>query len=208
MKQTEQTKKPPRGMTKDKDYTSQYKGVSRYTHPIYKFVWYCARYGKDYQSYHFIEIDAAKAVDKVRISKGLSPINVFKKNMKQLTQFLSNEILVQKLRKNTDKHYIQSIQKMLDKESMSKDDFINTGRLMPISIYLSEYGNPSSFHKDVKDVMRYAGGFYIQILPTSEWLFDSNDANESDEVSTTFRSMKISDVEDAMWEQYVQKKIQ
>jgi hypothetical protein len=56
--------------------------------------------------------------------------------------------------------------------------------------------------------MRYAGGFCVQVLPTGEWLFDTNDANESDEVSTKYRSPKLSDVENELWHSYVQKKIQ
>jgi hypothetical protein len=128
--------------------------------------------------------------------------------MNKLSDFLSTEILVQKLRKNTDKHYIQMIQTLSDKGVMTKEDFINTGRLMEKRYYLSEFVFHSYFSDEVKDVMRYAGGYCIQILPTGEWLFDSNDATEGDEVSTKFKSAKLTDVEDQLWSNYVQKKIQ
>lgn len=128
--------------------------------------------------------------------------------MNKLSDFLSTEILVQKLRKNTDKHYIQMIQTLSDKGVMTKDDFINTGRLMEKRYYLSEFVFHSYFSDEVKDVMRYAGGYCVQILPTGEWLFDSNDATEGDEVSTKFKSAKLTDVEDQLWSNYVQKKIQ
>jgi hypothetical protein len=128
--------------------------------------------------------------------------------MNKLSDFLSTEILVQKLRKNTDKHYIQMIQTLSDKGVMTKEDFINTGRLMEKRYYLSEFVFHSYFSDEVKDVMRYAGGYCVQILPTGEWLFDSNDATESDEVSTKFKSAKLTDVEDQLWSNYVQKKIQ
>jgi hypothetical protein len=128
--------------------------------------------------------------------------------MNKLSDFLSTEILVQKLRKNTDKHYIQMIQTLSDKGVMTKEDFINTGRLMEKRYYLSEFVFHSYFSDEVKDVMRYAGGYCVQILPTGEWLFDSNDASESDEVSTKFKSAKLTDVEDQLWSNYVQKKIQ
>ena len=128
--------------------------------------------------------------------------------MNKLSDFLSTEVLVQKLRKNPDKHYIQMIQTLSDKGVMTKDDFINTGRLMEKRYYLSEFVFHSYFSDEVKDVMRYAGGYCIQILPTGEWLFDSNDAAESDEVSTKFKSAKLNDVEDQLWSNYVQKKIQ
>jgi hypothetical protein len=128
--------------------------------------------------------------------------------MNKLLDFLSTEVLVQKLRKSPDKHYIQMIQMLSDKGVMTKEDFINTGRLMEKKYYLSEFVFHSFFSDEVKDVMRYAGGYCIQILPTGEWLFDSNDAAESDEVSTKFKSRKLPDVEDQMWTHYVQKKIQ
>lgn len=128
--------------------------------------------------------------------------------MNKLSDFLSTEVLVQKLRKNPDKHYIQMIQTLSDKGVMTKDDFINTGRLMEKRYYLSEFVFHSYFSDEVKDVMRYAGGYCVQILPTGEWLFDSNDATEGDEVSTKFKSAKLTDVEDQLWSNYVQKKIQ
>ena len=128
--------------------------------------------------------------------------------MNKLLDFLSTEVLVQKLRKSPDKHYIQMIQMLSDKGVMTKEDFINTGRLMEKKYYLSEFVFHSFFSDEVKDVMRYAGGYCIQILPTGEWLFDSNDATEGDEVSTKFKSAKLTDVEDQIWSNYVQKKIQ
>lgn len=128
--------------------------------------------------------------------------------MNKLLNFLSTEILAQKLRKNPDKHYIQSIQALYDKGEMTKENFINTGRLMKKEYYFAEFGAHPHFFSDVKDIMRYAGGYCIQILPTGKWLFDTNDATESDEVSTKFKSDKLSEVEDALWEHYVQKKIQ
>lgn len=79
---------------------------------------------------------------------------------------------------------------------------------MPVNDYLYEFGVKSSFRADVKDVMRYAGGLCVQALPTGEWLYDSNDAKESDEVSTTFKSTKLTDIESVLWDLYVQKKIQ
>jgi hypothetical protein len=126
----------------------------------------------------------------------------------KLSDFLFTEILAQKLRKNPDKHYIQMIQTLSDKGQMTKEDFINTGRMMEKNYYFSEFGYHPLFSDEVKDVMRYAGGFCVQVLPTGEWLFDTNDANESDEVSTKYRSPKLSDVENELWHSYVQKKVQ
>lgn len=126
----------------------------------------------------------------------------------KLSDFLSIEILAQKLRKNPDKHYIQMIQMLSDKGQMTKEDFINTGRMMEKSYYFNEFGHHPLFNNEVKDVMRYAGGFCVQVLPTGEWLFDTNDANESDEVSTKYRSPELSDVENELWHSCVQKKIQ
>lgn len=127
--------------------------------------------------------------------------------MNKLTEFLSNEIIRQKLRNNTDKKYIQTIQNFFDKGVMSKEDFINTGRIMPKEMYLYEFKANKVFVNEVKDIIRYAGGYCIQILPTAEWLFDSNDNKEGDEVSTIFKSDILSKVEDLMWKHYVKKNI-
>lgn len=83
MKRTK-TATPPRGINKDPEFKSEYKGVGRYTHPQHGFVWYSARVGVDYESWHDTEIDAAKAVDKVRICRGLEPVNVFKRKTSDL----------------------------------------------------------------------------------------------------------------------------
>lgn len=74
----EQTKTPPKSVHKDKTYIAKYQGVQRYVHPHHGHVWYSARFGQKYEAYYLTEIEAAKAVDKVRMSKGLKPVNVFK----------------------------------------------------------------------------------------------------------------------------------
>lgn len=129
------------------------------------------------------------------------------KTMNKLKDFLATEILMQKLRKNPDKHYIMMMQMMSDKEEFTKDNFVNTGRIMEKSYYLHEFVNHSRFNHEVKDIVRYAGGFCVQILPSGKFMFDTNDANEADEESTKYISEKLSDVENKMWEKQVLKRI-
>lgn len=128
--------------------------------------------------------------------------------MRKLSDFLMTEILYNKGCNKPNKHYIQSIQQLYDKGEMTKLDFINTGRFMPIKDYFENYGYHPHFHKEAKDLMRYAGGYCIQVLPNGEWLFDGNDATESDEVNTKFKSKNLSVVEDFMWKHYIKKKIE
>jgi len=127
--------------------------------------------------------------------------------MTKLSNFLSTEILIQKMRPNPDKHFIQSIQMLMDKEHMTKEEFVNTGRFMSKEYYLKEFVNHNYFMSDVKDVMRYAGGYCIQVLPSGDWMFDTNDAHESDEVSTKYISKDVKEIEEKIWSNYVQKLI-
>lgn len=131
-----------------------------------------------------------------------------------LSKFLNAEILLQKQLEKPDRHYILMLQRLLDKGEMTKRDFINTGRIMDVNSYRMNYGvqmpiwGAAPIGKDTKDVVRYAGGFCIQALPNQEgWLFNSNDANEGDEVSTMFRANSLPEVESFMWKHYVEKLI-
>lgn len=74
----QQTIKPPRGVNIDKSYQSKYKGVARYVHSIHGWVWYSARVGTDFTGYYQTEREAAIQVDKVRMCRGLEPVNIFK----------------------------------------------------------------------------------------------------------------------------------
>lgn len=69
---------PPKWLKKDDKFITIYKGVCRYVHPHHGHEWFSARIGKTYESYHDTELEAARQVDRVRMSKGMQPINTFK----------------------------------------------------------------------------------------------------------------------------------
>ena len=85
-------KNPPKWIKKDDTFQTQYHGVCRYVHPHHGFVWFSARCGKTYESFHDTELAAAKAVDRVLISRGKSPVNVFKPKTSDLSDFDSDVV--------------------------------------------------------------------------------------------------------------------
>ena len=122
-------------------------------------------------------------------------------------EFFETEILVQKMRSTPDKNYIQMVQQLIEKDDLPFSAFINTGRLMEVAHYQREFVSHPYFKENCTDIMRYIGGYCIQGLKTGEWLFDLNDAEQSDEQSTTFRSHKLSDVEHWIYDNVIAKKL-
>lgn len=84
MRRETKTATPPRGVFKDKTFVTIFKGVTRYVHPIHGYEWYCARVGGKSESWHDTEIEAARQVDRIRITKGLEPVNTFRPKLRDL----------------------------------------------------------------------------------------------------------------------------
>ena len=55
---------------------------------------------------------------------------------------------------------------------VSKEEFVETGRIVPISVFKDNFSN-ENLHVDTKNVIVYAGSHYIQILSTAEFFVDS-----------------------------------
>lgn len=116
---------------------------------------------------------------------------------------ISEEILKEKLKEKPDKLYIQTLQKMQN-ENPSFELFINTGRIMPRELFLN-YNKTIRLKPDCSDVVRYVGGFYIQILKTGEFLFEINDAELSDEMNTIIKNKSLDIVEEELWHRVARK---
>jgi len=116
---------------------------------------------------------------------------------------VAEEILKEKLKDKPDKLYIQTLQKMQDGE-MSFDLFINTGRITPRELFV--HYNPSArLRPDCRDVVRYVGGFYIQILITGDFLLEINDAEQSDEMNSIIKDKSLELVEEELWDRVARK---
>jgi hypothetical protein len=116
---------------------------------------------------------------------------------------IAEEILKEKLKDKPDKLYIQTLQKMQDGE-MSFELFINTGRITPRELFLN-YNPKSRLKPDCMDVVRYVGGFYIQILKTGEFLLEISDADQSDEMNTIIKDKSLDVVEEELWHRVARK---
>jgi len=83
----------------------------------------------------------------------------------------------------------------------SKSKFINTGRFTPALTFLKS--NPDvKLHADCTDVIMYTEGHYIQALKTGEYLINKDGA----EHNLYWGFQKLSDAENALWEEISTKK--
>ena len=64
---------------------------------------------------------------------------------------------------------------------VSKEEFVETGRIVPISVFKDNFSN-ENLHVDAKNVIVYAGLHYIQILSTAEFFFDGISDKSVDKV--------------------------
>jgi hypothetical protein len=55
------------------------------------------------------------------------------------------------------------------------------------------------------DVVRYVGGFYIQILKTGEFLLEISDADQSDEMNSIIKNKSLELVEEELWDRVARK---
>jgi len=90
---------------------------------------------------------------------------------------LTAEILLEKSQKTPRKKVIQKLQQSIDKGRISLTTFRSTGQIMTMNTYLHLYRDHDVSVVDLgfkllpnsKEVIRYAGGFLIQMLPESHY---------------------------------------
>lgn len=70
----------------------------------------------------------------------------------------------------------------------SKKSFIDTGRIVPTYVFKNSFPN-ENLHFDCGNVVVYAGGHYIQMLSTKEFLHNN------------FSSKSLDDVENYLWKE-------
>jgi hypothetical protein len=119
-----------------------------------------------------------------------------------MKELIEREIIIQKMRKTSDASYVRTLQLMLDKKLYSFEDFVNTGRIMPVEKYAEEFGM-ASFNSKCQNICRYAGGFKAQNLSDGSWMINLNDSVEGDEHNTTYTSDNLKEIEKIIWEKCI-----
>jgi hypothetical protein len=82
-------------------------------------------------------------------------------------------------------------------------DFINTGRFVTISTLPNEHR--AMLNKDTQSILTYVGRYYIQCNIDGEFFITIDNREESDEHLETFKSKKLIDVEQKLWDVYAHK---
>jgi len=75
------------------------------------------------------------------------------------------DIVIEKQQHKPDKFFIQQSQSLIDNDIVEFKRFIDTGRITPRRDFSTLYPQ-RKLHKQTQSILRYAGGFYIEILNT------------------------------------------
>lgn len=125
--------------------------------------------------------------------------------MKQVSQ----EILSEKMSKNPDPLYVRVLQRLQDKDEITQDDFVKTGRIVTIENFKKKV-YPSTLRADCTDVMLYIGNFYIQILKNGNFFLEMGDADKPYDMGdmgyTKMESKDLELVESILWTKYANYK--
>jgi len=107
-----------------------------------------------------------------------------------LEQLISNDIIREKYINGSHKSFIQESQKILnDISKVDEKTFVETGRIMSTKNFLSMYPT-IHLDADVKNIIRYVGGFYVQMLSNGNYLYKYHEDRE------------LSHIEKTMWNQF------
>jgi hypothetical protein len=73
------------------------------------------------------------------------------------------DIVIEKQQYKPDKFFIQQSQSLIDGDILDFKTFIDTGRITTRRDFSYSYPKVK-LHKNTQSILRYAGGFYIEIL--------------------------------------------
>lgn len=122
---------------------------------------------------------------------------------------ISQEILSEKMSNNPDPLYVRILQRLQDKDDITENDFVKTGRIVTIQKF-KEKLKSSTLRTDCTDVMLYIGNFYIQILKDGDFFLEMGDAdNPSDMGDMGYTKMQSKDlelIESVLWNKYANYK--
>ena len=109
---------------------------------------------------------------------------------------LRKELLNEKMQVHSNKRAIQFLQRVLDGHPVTKREFIDT---MVVKLADWDLAFSLGYDRDCVEVLSYAGGFDIQVLIDRDYLYESFDNQESDEMHTRVKSKEIKDIISFIW---------
>ena len=115
---------------------------------------------------------------------------------------IKQEIKLEKAKLKPDQHYLKLLNSIESMDKLDFEIFSNTGRIIPVDIFINE--NPNAvISSNCTDVVRYLGGFYIQMLKSGNYIYQFN-VEPSTNVQIEHTSLDILELQ--MWQQNVQEK--
>ena len=122
---------------------------------------------------------------------------------------ITQEILSEKMRHNPDPLYIRTLQRLQDKEYLTEEDFIKTGRILSTNKF-KERVSISTLNPNCTDIILYVGGFYIQVLKDGTFYLEMGDADDPFDMGdmgyTRAESKDIETIEGILWTKYANYK--
>jgi hypothetical protein len=122
---------------------------------------------------------------------------------------ISQEILSEKMSKNPDPLYVRILQRLQDKDDITENDFVKTGRIVTIQKF-KEKLKSSTLRIDCTDVMLYIGNFYIQILKDGDFFLEIGDVDNPYDMGdmgyTKMQSKDLELIESILWNKYANYK--
>lgn len=107
------------------------------------------------------------------------------------------DVLTEKAIIPTNRRGVQLLQRCLDGNKIRKVELQSTKILEAPKDFKNR--TKIKLKDDCLEVIRYPGGFFIQILSDGHFLFEVFDNQESDEMHTKIKSRSLKDVESYMW---------
>jgi hypothetical protein len=111
---------------------------------------------------------------------------------------LRKELLNEKMRVHPNKNAVQFLQRVLDGQPVTKREFVDT---MIVESTDRDLAFALQYRSDCVKVLRYAGGFDVQLLINGDYLYEVFDNQESDEMHTRVKSKEIKDILSFIWRQ-------
>lgn len=122
---------------------------------------------------------------------------------------ITQEILSEKMRMSPDPLYIRTLHRLQDKEFITEQDFIKTGRVLSTKSFY-ERVSYSRLHPECTNVIMYVGDYYIQVLKDGNFLLEMGNADDPFDMDdmgyTKAQSRDIEIIEGILWTKYANYK--
>lgn len=109
-----------------------------------------------------------------------------KTQLNKMKQLIAKEILSYKMRKDSNPKVVKKLQQMLDKETITRKDFLSLSYMIPLRDFFKRNPNIdiNLIDNRCKDVISYIGGNFIQMLSDGGYKLSYNDNGTSVETET------------------------